>query len=674
MKVIKRIIILGFKALRKPPKLVFIRACQEIKNQLNRYLIKFFNRRLSIAKLLNILNQKTLDDAWTDFSERKLPFAQDISQDSLEKISPNALKIIEAKAQKALNKEIDLLGSGAIMLGDNIVWCRDYKTDIQWDNKYYKDFNYNNPELPSDVKFPWELSRLQWLIPVAQMYILTKDEKYATFAKDIIEDWIDKNPHGYSVNWSCTMEAAIRVFSFTYFFDAFKNSVSWKNKDFQFKYLKNLYLHGKFVVNNIEISDVNGNHFTADAAAIVWSGLFFENEKFGKKWLNIGINYLENEIPKQIFPDGVDFEASVPYHRLVAELFYYPQLFLKLRGKTLSKNYLERLKKMTVFCQYYTRNDGSSPLFGDADDARTLPLGIQNLCDHRYLGALIGTTLDDDELISNFSGDKSELYWLYGEKFCQNLPDNNKINLQSKAFSDGGFYVIRNDQDHLFIDCGPVGMNGRGGHGHNDILSFEAMLNNELLISDCGAYVYTASYKERNLFRSTANHNTPQIDNQEINRFLGPDMIWSLIDDSKNHHAELITDDKQSIFCGSHAAYARLDDSVTIKRKITLNHLTHKFTLQDEISGEGIHDISIPFHLTNDVEVNMLPNGEFSLQKNQKQFILSIANKNEWNASIQKTFISPSYGVKILSSKIVFNKKIDVKNKVVLKMILKKVI
>ena len=31
--------------------------------------------------------------------------------------------------------------------------------------------------------------------------------------------------------------------------------------------------------------------------------------------------------------------------------------------------------------------------------------------------------------------------------------------------------------DHVLIDAGPVGMAGRGGHGHNDCLAFDAMLD-----------------------------------------------------------------------------------------------------------------------------------------------------------------------------------------------------
>ena len=45
-------------------------------------------------------------------------------------------------------------------------------------------------------------------------------------------------------------------------------------------------------------------------------------------------------------------------------------------------------------------------------------------------------------------------------------------------------------------------MRGRGGHGHNDILSFELFLNGFNVVTDCGAYLYTASREWRNRFEA----------------------------------------------------------------------------------------------------------------------------------------------------------------------------
>ncbi len=64
-------------------------------------------------------------------------------------------------------------------------------------------------------------------------------------------------------------------------------------------------------------------------------------------------------------------------------------------------------------------------------------------------------------------------------------------------------------------------MRGRGGHGHNDILSFELFLNGFNVVTDCGAYLYTASREWRNRFRSTAFHNTRAGRRRRAESFLG---------------------------------------------------------------------------------------------------------------------------------------------------------
>src|SRR5438309_1490022 len=82
-----------------------------------------------------------------------------------------------------------------------------------------------------------------------------------------------------------------------------------------------------------------------------------------------------SEIDRQVYPDGVDFEASVPYHRLVQELFLFPAMYLHACGLNISSRYCERLRSMARFTAAYSRSDGMSPVWGDNDDARVLPFG-----------------------------------------------------------------------------------------------------------------------------------------------------------------------------------------------------------------------------------------------------------------------------------------------------------
>jgi hypothetical protein len=330
------------------------------------------------------------------------------------------------------------------------------------------------------------------------------------------------------------MEVALRILSWSWLFPAFHASRAWSDVAFRERFLCALYLHGDFTERHIERSDVNGNHFTADAAGMVFAGLFFGRGSDAARWHACGWSHLCDELPRQVFPDGVDFEASVGYHRLVAELFLLPALYRRACGLEVPDGYAQRLQAMARFTAAYSRPDGGSPLWGDADDARALPLGRQALTDHRYLVGLAGAAFDVAELRDASGGPRGEAFWLLGPVAAASLPasDTPPRPPGSSAFADGGFYVMRNATDHVFVDCGPVGLAGRGGHGHNDCLAFEAALDGVLLVSDCGLFVYSASFAERNNFRSTAYHNTPSIDGQEINR-IDPKLLWMLANDAE---------------------------------------------------------------------------------------------------------------------------------------------
>ncbi len=556
-------------------------------------------------------------------------------------------EVLLSRAKDACDHIVNLLGSGPTELGTKIDWHCDFKTGHRWASKYFRDIRYNNPELPSDVKVPWELSRMQWLIPVGQAYILTGEEHYAEKVRDLLLDWIADNPYAGSVNWSCTMEVALRIFTWTWFYSVFKDSPSWKDESFREKFLCSLFLHGVFTERYIERSDINGNHYTADAAGLVIAGLFWRTGAHAERWAHDGWKFLNEEIDMQVFEDGVDFEASIPYHRLITELFLYPAIYRLRAGCTVDKPYQEKLVKMGVFIATYTKPDGLAPLWGDADDARTLPFGVQGVNDHRYLVGIIGTLFNDERLLQYADGTTEEQWWLLGPTSLRLLPCAPELP-PSAAFPLGGFYVMRGARDHIFVDCGPVGLAGRGGHGHNDCLSFEAVLDGIPLISDCGAYLYTASYTDRNAFRSTSYHNTPQIDEEEINRFLGPDYLWSLHNDAIPRAVEFSFTEASARFYGEHTGYLRLPQCVVPQRTISIDFLTHTLLIQDRFDGTGEVNLRLPLHLAPGVTARH--KGEtIILEAGGRRFEVCWEAQHLSSIEIEPGRISPSYGIVIPS-------------------------
>lgn len=644
------------RGMKKPPRYIIQRIIHELRGQVERHVAPRRARQLSAKVLAKRAGYSSLDQWWDALATRPYLAQTEMPHVDLERIYPcDQTRILNA-AEHAIAHKVDLLGSGPVEMGAEIDWQRDYKTGHRWVHAYCRDIEYNNPDRPSDVKFPWELSRMQWMMPLGQAYLLTGDERYALAARDLLSHWISENPYAGSVNWSCTMEVALRIHTWTWFFHVFKHSTAWAETAFRERFLQSLFLHGDFTTRNLEKSDINGNHYTADAAGLVIAGLFFGSGSAAQHWLKLGWDILCDEMPRQVFPDGVDFEASVPYHRLVQELFLISAIYRLRYGLDVPEWYRDRLIAMARFTAAYSRPDGSVPLWGDADDARALPFGGQSINDHRYLLGLVGTAFDVKDLRAGFSGPRSEILWLMGADAASTLPDREILDhdQSSIAFPDGGFYVLRNRRDHVFVDCGPLGLGGRGGHGHNDLLSFEAVLDGVHLISDCGAYLYTADYQERNNFRSTAYHNTPQVDGEEINRFVRPDYLWFLHNDASHEVREVSFGPNTDRLVLSHGGYRRLKSPVTPVRSFELNHAEHRLTIRDEFKGEGEHQLEIPLHLASGVEVNRQEPGHLVLQVEKRSFSLAWDATSMWNLRIESGRISPSYGVSLPSTTLIW--------------------
>jgi hypothetical protein len=642
------------RALRKDPRYIARRLWQDGVAQTERWRGPRRASAFDIERMASARGYSGLDELWQALREQ--PYAHPMLEATdLHALQPDACCELERRAQQAHRHEVDLLGSGAVTLPSVIDWHTDLKTGYRWPPAFYRDIDYNNLDRPSDVKMAWELSRLQWALPLGQTWRLSGEDRHAAKARDLIEQWIDANPYGASVNWACTMEPALRILTWTWLFHACADAPSWADVGFRKRFLSVLYLHGDFVARNLERADINGNHYTADAAGLIYAGLFFGTLGAAPHWATTGWEILSSELPRQVFADGVDFEASVPYHRLVLELFALPALYRKRLGLAVPNPYRERLIAMGRFSAAYSRPDGSVPLWGDADDARALPLGTQALNDHRYLAGLMAVAFDEPSLLESFAGPRDEVAWLFGISAASRLPARARPATGTcAAFRDGGFYIMRDARNHVFIDCGPLGLAGRGGHGHNDLLSFEAMLDGVHLISDCGAYLYTASPAERNHFRSTACHNTPQVDGQEINRFFGPRMLWVLRNDARHELLEWSVAEQRSRFEGRHDGYSRLPRGLRVRRAIELDHAASHLTISDRFEGTGEHKVVVPWHFAPGVEATLTADaapsamqGQVDLLAGARRFALRWQSDAPWRAELVPARVSPSYGVAI---------------------------
>jgi hypothetical protein len=560
-------------------------------------------------------------------------------------------------AERICRHEFDLLGSGPFCSGNPIDWHIDPVSGYRWSKKLFSELRTQRT-VPNggDLKLPWELSRMQHLATLGKAFRLTRKGSYASEIVDQINHWIDDNPCPYGVNWTCAMDVAIRAMNIIWGY-LFIKDASPVTDEFRTRLAVSLWQHGQFILSNLEFgprkdgSITNSNHYITDIVGLLCLGLMCPALKFAEQWKVIGIKALIEEMDRQVYQDGVNFESSVSYHRLVLELFTAAALLCRTNNVVLPNKFWTRLERMFEFVLYVTRPDGKIPVVGDADDGRLFILsnyGNWDRQDCRYLLSIGAMLFDRADMKANTRGFSEEAFWFLGHSrmsaFAALNPES--ADLQSKAFPDGGFYVMRQSNRYLVACCGEVGTNGVGNHKHNDLLSFELYAGDKPFIVDPGSYVYTRDAKCRNLFRSTKYHNTVVVDGQEQNRF-EPGRMFEMTPDAKVLVHKWLSTVDIDLLDVEHTGYARLDPPVSHRRMFQFNKAEGIWNIVDVLSGAGEHSAEWYFHFDAGIVLAEAGEGIFRTCCEGTNLELALRSETPVAFKIEDGWVSRQYGKKL---------------------------
>ena len=279
------------RALRRRPAYLAHRLVEAVRRRGRRHWARVAPRVFTDRALLAATGADSVDALWQAMQDR--PFfltprdGEAWTRAYLESFPDGRDRVI-AVADAALRHDFDLLGSTPLPLGDRLPWHTDFKTGREWPLDYAPDIQYSELDRPTDVKVPWELSRCQHFTALGQAYWLTGDDRYAREFVAEVDDWIDRNPWGYGVNWACAMDVALRTVSWLWAFYYFAESPACRSAEFRSRFLRSLFLHGEHIATHIERSDVNGNHYLCDGVGLVFLGVFFGRTRRGRRWLDAG--------------------------------------------------------------------------------------------------------------------------------------------------------------------------------------------------------------------------------------------------------------------------------------------------------------------------------------------------------------------------------------------------
>lgn len=319
----------------------------------------------------------------------------------------------------------------------------------------------------------FNLHYFEYLFSLVKAWKDTGEKKYIDKTTEIIEGWIDRNPAGTQPAWA-PYATALRIVNWISYYGYVNKAL---DKAFSEKFLKSLHSQYKYLSNHLE-KDILGNHYFEDLKTLVIAALFFRDEALFDK----ALSDFRAECKEEILADGMHFELSPMYHKIIFEGMLRVALALRGAGKKDSKieSYLPSMLNVA-----YSFENGLEriPLFND---------GGNNVA--KSLEALIAV-----------SG-------------CFGLKPEQKTRLE-----DSGYYFFEKTVDRhcwkLIADAGQPGPAYIPGHAHCDAMSFELFCDGKPVIVNCGTYAYQCA--ERGFFRSTAAHNTVMIDGVEQSQCWG---------------------------------------------------------------------------------------------------------------------------------------------------------
>lgn len=339
-----------------------------------------------------------------------------------------------------------------------------------------KDMNWKTTWEFKDKSALWNfnLHYFEYLFPLVKAWKDTGEKKYLDKTVEMIEGWIDNNTRGSSPGWA-SYTTALRIVTWISYYGYVVEALP---EDFRKKFLLSLHDQYLHLSKHLE-KDILGNHYFEDLKSLVIASIFFRDEAVLKKAL---VDF-KAECREEILADGMHFELSPMYHKIIFEGVLRAAIILRGAGKkdTEIEAYLQPMLDVA-----YSFEDGLErvPLFNDGGNNVT-----------KSLDALVVTAEEEFGLSPRFKG----------------------------RLEASGFYIYEKNTDghrwKLIVDAGQPGPRYIPGHAHCDAMSFELFCDGKPVVVNCGTYAYQC--KERSFFRSTAAHNTIKINEKEQSQCWG---------------------------------------------------------------------------------------------------------------------------------------------------------
>jgi hypothetical protein len=338
------------------------------------------------------------------------------------------------------------------------------------------------------------------------------------------------------------------------------------------------------------------NHVVAEAAGRLAAACAFPWYAQTPEWRRSAAALLERELAANTFDDGLNRELATDYHRFVLELGLLAAVEADVHGYELSEATWLRLARMLDAGAAILDATGRPPRQGDGDEGRALLVDDPDRDPWATVLATGSALLGASDWWPAFDGGvQACVVGALGRTRQLTRPP-----VRPRRFPDAGLAILRSragDGPEIWCRCdgGPHGFLSIAAHAHADALSLEVRHDGVDVLADPGTYCYHGEPAWREWFRSTAAHNTVEVDAVSQSESGGP-FLWTTQPRTRTMTCDLGENPVQA-WTAEHDGYLRLSTPTAHRRSVTLDSPSRSVTVVDIFDTAAEVTLRLSWHL-----------------------------------------------------------------------------
>lgn len=516
-------------------------------------------------------------------------------------------------AIRAAHGKVKAFGSWLADFGTPMAWHLNpvnghaFRRTPHW-SRIYSDQAYTG-----DIKLAWEAGRFPQCFHLARAAAMYPEssEDFALAAERQILDFIEANPVNYGVQWASGQEVALRLLAWTFAMDVLPA--------FGEESLRRIAEHvaaaTQYIEDHIEYAQrsVYNNHLISEAFGLLLGGLLLPDCGSSGRWIREGIEILDRQADRQIYPDGAYISQSHNYERSVLQVYLAAVRMLRARQMEIPPSWLAALERALEFL-YAQQNeaDGRLPNYGGNDGAMPLILSTCDYSDFRPTLQAVSIACRGERLYPRGPWDEMAV-WLDGAAALA-TPLRQRRERTSVSFPSTGYHVLRGTQETFAVlRCGSL----KDRFSQIDMLHVDLWWRGENVCVDPGTYLYNGPSEWHAHFYGTSSHNTVTVDGRDqmlhIRKF-------KCLYPTQAALSEFGDEDELGVAQGEHGGFERHPGRCRHRRTVIHEKSLDAWVVVDDLLGEGEHAARLHWQCgdyPHEFEANRLrlstPRGDFEM-------------------------------------------------------------